>query len=88
MFEYLIKNNKFTTFSNVLVALRIYLTMPITVVSEKRSFSKLKLIKMYLMSTISQERLNDLAKLSIKNDIATSIDFENILQIKKLSVFF
>ena len=55
LFEYLVINNRFTAFPNVFVALRIYLTMPVTVTSGERSFSKLKLIKTYLWSTISHE---------------------------------
>ena len=47
LFEYLVVNNKFTAFPNVIIALRIYLTMPVTVASGERSFSKLKLIKTY-----------------------------------------
>ena len=79
LFEHLIENNRFTTFPNVFIALRIYLTMPITVASGERSFSKLKLIKTYLRSTVSQERLNSLSMLSIESEIAKAIDFENIL---------
>ena len=57
LFEHLIENNKFTTFPNVFIALRIYLTMPITVASGERSFSKLKLIKTYLRSTSHKKDL-------------------------------
>ena len=80
LFEYLVVSNRFTAFPNVFIALNIYLTMPVTVASGKRSFSKLKLIKTYLRSTISQERLNNLAMLSIENDIAKTIDLEIILR--------
>ena len=79
LFENLIENNRFTTFLNVFIALRIYLTMPITVASGERSFSKLKLIKTYLRSTVAQERLSSLSMLSIESEIAKAIDFENIL---------
>ena len=63
LFEYLVVNNRSTAFPDVFVAVRIYLTMPITVASGDRSFSKLKLIKTYLRSTISQERINCLVTL-------------------------
>ena len=66
--------------------------MPVTVASGERSFSKLKLIKTYFQSTISQERLDNLAMLSIENDIAKTIDLENILRLfankKALKEFF
>ena len=46
------------SFPNACIAYRILLTVPINVASAERSFSKLKLIKSYLRSTMSQERLN------------------------------
>ena len=51
---------------NITIALRILLTMAVTVASAERSFSKLKLIKNYLRSTMSQERLTNLATISIE----------------------
>lgn len=62
-------------YPNVWIALRILITIPVTVASGERSFSKLKLIKTYLRSTISQSRLTNLATLSIENEIAENIDF-------------
>ncbi|XP_021717278.1 zinc finger MYM-type protein 1-like [Chenopodium quinoa] len=52
-------------YPNVSIAYRILLTMPVTVASAIRSFSKLKLLKTYLRSSMSQERLNGLATLCI-----------------------
>ena len=61
-------------FSNAWIAYRILLTIPVTVASAERSFSKLKLIKSYVRSTMSQERLNDLAMLSIEKDMVEKLD--------------
>lgn len=43
------------SFPNITVALRIMLTIPITSASAERSFSKLKLIKNYLRSTVTNK---------------------------------
>lgn len=63
-------------FTNVRIALQIMLTIPVTVASAELSFSKLKLIKTYLCSTMAQERLNALAILSIE---ARKLNFKDIL---------
>ena len=51
----------------------------LSVASGERSFSKLKLIKTYLRANMTQERLVGLAMLSIENEIASSLDFSNLL---------
>ena len=66
-------------FSNILVVYRILLTVPVTVASAERSFSKLKLFKNYLRSTMSQERLNGLAMCTIERAILDTIDLNTIL---------
>ena len=66
-------------FSNILVVYRILLTVPVTVASAERSFSKLKLFKNYLRSTMSQERLNDLAMCTIERAIFDTIDLNTVL---------
>jgi hypothetical protein len=51
------------------------LTIPVKVASAKRSFSKLKLSKSYLRSTISQERVNEFVILSIEQDLLENIEY-------------
>lgn len=63
----------------VRLAYRILLTVPVTVASAERSFSKLKLLKSYLRSTMSQERLNGLAMISIENDFLGKINCDKLI---------
>ncbi|KYN00707.1 Zinc finger MYM-type protein 1, partial [Cyphomyrmex costatus] len=67
------------TCPNVDIALRIFLTLPITIASCERSFSKLKLIKTYLRSSIGQHRLTNLGILSIENSISKQLNYEDII---------
>ena len=67
------------SFPNACIAYRILLTIPVTVASAKRSFSKLKLIKSYLRSTMSQERLNGLAMLSIEKDLLEKLEYKDLI---------
>nr|XP_022903993.1 uncharacterized protein LOC111416258 [Onthophagus taurus] len=59
---------------NIYVALRILLTLPVSVASGERSFSRLKLIKTYLRSTMTEERLVGLATISIEQELAYNLD--------------
>jgi hypothetical protein len=56
------------------------LTISVTVASAERSFSKLKLIKSYLRSTMSQERLNGLTILSIEKKMLENLEYKNLIK--------
>ena len=58
----------------------MFLTEPATVASAERSFSKLKLITNYLRSNMKQDRLNNLARLSIESGIVKQIDFDTVIR--------
>ncbi|XP_062203442.1 uncharacterized protein LOC133905697 [Phragmites australis] len=66
-------------YPNISVAYRILFTVPVTVASAERSFSKLKLLKNHLRSTMSQERLNGLATLCIEKKLLDEIDIDTII---------
>ena len=69
-----------TTYPNVCKAYMMYVTVPVTVATTERYFSKLKLIKNFLRSSKSQERLSGLALLSIENERAKNLYFRNVIQ--------
>ena len=69
-----------TTYPDVCTAYMMYMSVPVTVATAERSFSKLKLIKNFLRSSMSQERLNGLALVSIENERAKNFDFRKIIQ--------
>ena len=77
--NYLLKTHLFELYPNVYIALRILLTCPVTVASAERSFSKLKLIKTFNRTSMTDSRLSSLAMLSIENDCARSLDYDNVI---------
>jgi len=55
-------------------------TIPATVVSAERFFSKLKRVKNYLRSAMSQTRLVDLGRPNIESSIAGQDDFDSVIR--------
>ena len=51
-----------------------------TVVLAERSYSKLKLLKNYLCSTMMQERLSDLATIALEGNMLDKIDYQSIIE--------
>lgn len=82
LYNYLNSKSKifFLAFPNVEIAMKIFLTMMVTVAGGERSFSKLKLLKSDRRSTMCQERLNNLSIMSLENDILQKIDFTDIIK--------
>ena len=58
------------------IAFLLFVTIPVTTASDERSFSKLKLIKTYLRNSMGQERLRNLAFLSIEDRTVHDPKFE------------
>ncbi|XP_047123040.1 uncharacterized protein LOC124806311 [Hydra vulgaris] len=67
------------TLPMLFLTLRLFLTICVSVALWERSFSKLKLIKNYLRSTMGQSRLSDLAILYIESEFVKSIEFDNVI---------
>jgi len=67
-------------YPNLEVELRIFLTMPVTTATCERSFSKLKIIKNYLRSTMAQERLSNLTIISIEQELASKMNYTSVIE--------
>jgi hypothetical protein len=67
-----------TSFPNVNIAFRIYLSIFGTSAEGERSFSRMKLIN-YLRSTMGQQQLSSLLLLSIENDVMRQLPFGEII---------
>jgi len=68
LLEFVVHNNRCTSFPNLFIALRICMT--VTVAPEKGSFLKLKLIKTSFVIFNQQERLNSLAFYPLNTKLA------------------
>jgi hypothetical protein len=71
--------NQMNLYPNISIAYQILFTVPVTIASAERSFSKLKLLKNYLRSTMSQDRLNRLATLCIEKKLLNEVDSNTII---------
>ena len=66
-------------FPNIVVMLRIFLTLPVTVAQAERSFSALARVKNVLRSTMLQERLSSLGTLAMEPDLCRNINFDAVI---------
>jgi hypothetical protein len=64
-------------YKTLATAIQILLMLPVAVASCECSFRKMKLIKLYLQSTMSEDRFTNCAILSDENEVASSIDFSS-----------
>ena len=67
-------------FQNVYVALRLFLTLPVSNCEGERSFSLLlSRIKNELRTKMSQKRLKALSLMAIESDLTNALDFDDIV---------
>ena len=66
-------------FPNIYVLLVIACTLPVTTCETERSNSQLKLLKTYLRSTMTNERLSDLAVIKVHRSMVESLDFDELV---------
>ena len=69
-----ILNTRLEVYPNIFTALRILLNCPYSDASAERSFIKLKLIKTFNMSHMTDIRLSPLAMLSIETSCVRCLD--------------
>ena len=79
MLKFIKHKNLKATFPNVSLALRIILSLHVTVCEAERSLSKMKLVKSERRATMSQDKLNCLAIMSIESYLTRVIDFEDVV---------
>lgn len=76
---YIIENDISSLFSEILIACIIFLSLPVTVATAERSFSKLKLIKNHLRNSTTQERLSYISILNIERARTNELNIEHII---------
>jgi len=59
--------------------MQVALTLPINSASCERSFSVMRRIKIWIRSSMNQDRFTDMSILHIERDISNKIESENIL---------
>lgn len=79
MLDCIYKGQLLDLYGNLSIVLRLLLTLPVTAASGERSFSALKLIKTYLRSKMSQDRLSGLSLISIEHNVRRSLDLDSLV---------
>ena len=75
----IVSTNLEELFPDVVVALKLFLVLPVSVATGERSFSMLSFIKNDRRSCMGQQRLNNLATLNMNFDVARSMDFSPVI---------
>lgn len=77
--DWFIETNSKDIYSYTEIALRILLTIPVTIASYEKNFSKLKLLEKNLRSTIEQEKLTRMAILYTEHEFDSTILYEQFV---------
>ena len=77
--QWLVKSCLLDSTPYLCLCLKLYLTIGVSIASCEWSFSKLKMIKPYLRSTMSDDRLSALSILCIERGYVRQLDFEDIV---------
>ena len=79
LLQVVLRNGLQTTFPNVFVALRLFLTLPVSNCEGERTFSRLKRIKNELRTTMGEKRLSSLSLMAIESELLRELDFEDLI---------
>ena len=77
--QWLSKHRLCESTPSLFMSFKLYLIVAVSIASCERSFSKLKLTKSYLRSTMGESRLSALSILSIESDLVETLSFDDII---------
>lgn len=77
--KYILENDLGSLYKDVLTACVIFTSLPVTVASAERSFSKLKIIKNYLRNSMAQERLTNISILNIEHNRTQDLNINQVI---------
>ena len=80
LYRKIVSDNLKSVFPNVKIALRVLMCMMVTSCTGEPFFSRLKLIKNQLRSTMGQHRLKWLSLMCMENDFLKTLDFKPIIK--------
>ena len=80
LLQFIQKYNLGNSVPNIVIMLRIFLAIAVSVATCERSFSKLKLIKNYFRSSMNTLRLRNLATLSIEQQLTDNINCDMAIE--------
>ena len=77
---FLQKHNLSAQFESIATLLKLALTLPVSSAHDERAFSCLKRVKTYLRSTMTENRLSNLACISINRELVSHISIRELQQ--------
>ena len=85
LLQFFLDNNLQETFTETVSLLKVLVTTPMATAEAERCFSTLKRIKTFLRNSMTQDRLNALAMLSIEKKLIRSIPDFNTRVIERFA---
>ena len=77
---FLQKHNISAKFESIATLLKLAVTLPVSSAHDERAFSCLKRVKTYLRSTMTENRLSNLACISINRELVSHISIRELQQ--------